>query len=89
MTSAALLHFNGLVADVVRWVGGPHVGAHRNPADILTHLVKCEAPQDLLHDLSRIFAYGIPTVCNVAATEDNFQAFYEYGNTFPSWRAPP
>jgi hypothetical protein len=28
MATAALLHFNGSVADLVRWIGGPHVGAH-------------------------------------------------------------
>lgn len=30
MALAALLHFNGSAADVVRWIGGPHVGAQRN-----------------------------------------------------------
>jgi len=33
-----------------------------------------------MNDLTRIFNSGIPAVCNVAATEENFQAFYEYGN---------
>ena len=30
MATAALLHFNGSVADLVRWIGGPHVGEHPN-----------------------------------------------------------
>jgi len=80
MTSAALLYFNGSVADVVRWVGGPHVAAHRTSADILTHLVTCGAPPDLLTDLSRIFNSGIPAVYNISATEANFQAYHNYGN---------
>jgi hypothetical protein len=28
MATAALLHFNGSVADMVQWVGGPHVAQH-------------------------------------------------------------
>jgi hypothetical protein len=30
MMTAALLHYNGKVADVVRFIGGEHVSAHRN-----------------------------------------------------------
>jgi len=40
----------------------------------------CGAPPDLLTDLSRIFNSGIPAVCNISATEANFQAYYDYGN---------
>ena len=35
MVTAALLHFNGSAADMVRWIGGPHVAAHRDHATIL------------------------------------------------------
>ena len=33
MATAALLHFNGSMADLVRWIGGPHVGAHLDHDD--------------------------------------------------------
>ena len=80
MTSAALLHFNGSAADVVRWVGGPHVAAHRDHATILQRLALTNADSSVLSELQRIFTCGIPKWWNVASTEDNFQAFYNYGN---------
>jgi hypothetical protein len=38
MASAALLHFNGDAGDLVRWIGGTHVGAHRQTNAILKFL---------------------------------------------------
>jgi type IV secretory pathway ATPase VirB11/archaellum biosynthesis ATPase len=38
MTSAALLHFNGDAGNLVRWVGGTHVGVHRQTNAILKFL---------------------------------------------------
>jgi hypothetical protein len=38
MATAALLHFNGSVANLVPWIGGPHVGAHRDHHAILDTL---------------------------------------------------
>jgi hypothetical protein len=38
MTSACLLHFDGDVATVVRWIGGHHTNAHLNPPEILAKL---------------------------------------------------
>ena len=78
--SAALLHFNGSVADLVRWIGGPHVGAHRDHPTILSRLEEAGLPQSLLDTLSRIFYQGIPNHCNADSTERNFAAFYNYGN---------
>ena len=78
--SAALLHFNGSVADLVRWIGGPHVGAHRDHPSILATLSAAGLPATLLQTLARIFYQGIPSYCNADSTEDNFAAFYRYGN---------
>ena len=80
MVSAALLHFNGSAADLVRWIGGPHVGAHRDHSTILNSLTAAGLPPDLVATLSRIFHSGIPAYCNADATEANFAAFYHYGN---------
>jgi hypothetical protein len=41
MASAALLHFNGDAGDLVRWIGGTHVGAHRQTNAILKFLRGC------------------------------------------------
>ena len=78
--SAALLHFNGSVADLVRWIGGPHVGAHRDHPSILRALEEAGLPPSLVQTLDRIFSNGIPNYCNADSTEANFQAFYNYGN---------
>ena len=80
MVTAALLHFNGSAADMVRWIGGPHVAAHRDHATILHRVRQSGADPTLLRTLERIFYCGIPAHCNVEASKENFQAFYSYGN---------
>ena len=80
MATAALLHFNGSVADLVRWIGGPHVGAHRDHHRTFRLLEDAGAEPEVIRDLKRIFLNGIPSLCNAEATEDNFLAFYRYGN---------
>ena len=79
MTSACLLHFNGDVATVVRWIGGPHTAAHISPTKILSTL-KPIIDADIWTDLNRIMTQGAPALCNATATEANFQAFLQYGN---------
>lgn len=78
-TTAAVLHFEGDIAALIRWIGGSHVGAHRDRAQTL-HRLRPKLPQHLFDELTRIFYSGIPRQCNVSATEANFQAFYQYGN---------
>ena len=52
MTSACLLHFNGDVATVVRWVGGPHTAAQINPEETMEKLKDVIDP-DIWTDLNR------------------------------------
>lgn len=80
MTTAALMHFNGSAADMVRWVGGPHVAAHRDHKSILRRLQLAGVPRNVYFDIKRIFLHGIPQSVNADATEANFQAFFTYGN---------
>lgn len=80
MTTAALLHFNGSAADMVRWIGGPHVAAHRDHPSILKRLRSASTPKPVLKNLERIFTSGIPNRCNASSTEANFQAYSDYGN---------
>jgi hypothetical protein len=63
MATAALLHFNGSVADLVRWIGGPHVGAHRDHLTILKSLEAAGVDASVVSDLRRIFLDGIPGAC--------------------------
>ena len=80
MASAALLHFNGSVADLVRWIGGPHVGAHRDLEGTFQALDEAQVDPKVISDLKRIFTDGIPARCTASSTERNFEAFYRYGN---------
>jgi hypothetical protein len=38
MTTACLLHFNLSLPAMVRWIGDPHVGAHRDNTAIFARL---------------------------------------------------
>ena len=78
--TAALLHFNGSVADLTRWIGGPHVGAQRDHPAILD-LVRSTGLDDTTYrELERLFLSGIPAACNAESTERNFLECCLYGN---------
>ncbi len=79
MTTKCLLDFNLDVAAAVRWIGGTHTAAHRDPEEILRRL-ECCVDHDILVDLRRILIQGTPALCQAEATEENFQAAFAYGN---------
>ena len=79
MTSACLLHFDGDVATMVRWIGGPHVNAHLDATSVLAKLQPIVDP-DTYSDVSRILTFGAPALCVAEASEENFQAYLKYGN---------
>ena len=80
MATAALLVFNGCVADLVRWIGGPHVNAHLDVPQIKADMAKYSLDPRVQQDVTRILETGIPQKCNATSTERNFEAFYRYGN---------
>ena len=80
MASTALIHFNGSAADLVRWIGGPHVGQHRNVPAILTRLRVAGVPQPTYDHMQRILCQGLPAKVQAFSSERNFQAFRQYGN---------
>ena len=80
MATAAFLHFNGSVADLGRWLGGPHVGEHRDHHATLAKLKEHGVENSVIQNLRRIFLDGIPAWCNANASEENFTAYYRYGN---------
>jgi hypothetical protein len=79
MASAALFHFDGDAAALVRWIGGPHVHAHRDVPSLLAFLQDKLDPS-LLSEIRRVFTTGIPRACNASSSEANFQEFFRYGN---------
>ena len=78
--TAALLHFNGSNANLVRWIGGPHVGEHHDHLDIIRCLLRAGLGAPVLHNIRRIFQSGIPAYCNDKSDERNVLAYYAYGN---------
>ena len=88
MTTAALLHFNGSAADTVRWVGGPHVAAHRDTDEILRTLRRSDVSPSVIADIARLYRFGAPNTCNASSTEANFQAYLQYGNHASASSAP-
>ena len=81
MTSSwCLLHFDGDLATMVRWIGGPHVNAHLDVPSILSKLRRLIVDRDIYTDLSWILLLGAPAKCITEASEENSQAFRNYGN---------
>jgi hypothetical protein len=64
---------------MVRWIGGPHVGAHRDLSTILP-MAKKACDEQSYQDLVRIFAQGAPTHINAECSQANYRAYRDYGN---------
>jgi len=79
LTTAAVLHWNGDLATTVRYLGGPHVGAHRDARATLA-AIRDLVCAEVYAELERLWTHGAPAVCNAAASEANFQAYRKYGN---------
>ena len=79
MTTACALHYNGDIATVVRYIGGPHVNAHIDAANVLAKL-KPIVTTDVFDDVQRILTTGAPAYCNAEASQANFDAYLQYGN---------
>ena len=79
MTSACALHYNGDIATVVRFIGGPHVHQHINTQEVLANL-KPVLTTDVFDDVARILTTGAPAYCNAKASYANFDAYLKYGN---------
>lgn len=78
-TAALLQRFDGDAGALVRWIGGPHVGAYRNVDQIINDL-RGTVPDSDLADLQRLYTSGMPAVFNAEETEANYRAYEQYGN---------
>ena len=79
MTMACLIHFKLSLPAMVRWIGGSHVGAHRNNAAIFAIVKEACGKQNYL-DLVRIFTHGAPAFINAKCSQANYRAYRDYGN---------
>ena len=64
---------------LVRYIGGPHIAAHRNIAAIQERLqpgVKPEVLEKLIHG----YEYGAPKCLKAISSDENFMVYYRYGN---------
>ena len=87
MATAALLHFDGDLGAVVRFIGGPHVAEHRDLV-ALDRKLRGIIDAETLDDLLATWSQGVPHHCNATSSEQNFQAFVRYGN-LPSVSSDP
>ena len=79
MATAALIHYNGNIAALVRYVGGTHTYGDMDVATILSNL-KPILTNETWQDLHRIYTKGCPAQANITDTEANYQAFRKFGN---------
>jgi hypothetical protein len=79
MTTACLIHFKMSLPALVRWIGGPHVAAHRDNATIFARIKPTCKPADY-EQLVRVFTKGSPTLVNAYSNQENYQAYRQYGN---------
>jgi hypothetical protein len=64
---------------MVRWIGGPHVGAHRDNTAIFARLKEtCDDAN--YKELIRVFTQGSPTYINAECSQANCKAYRVYGN---------
>ena len=88
MTTAALLHYQGDLSSVVRFIGGTHVGANRG--DHAARLASLDGIVDspTLSHLRRIWTQGVPNYVNATSLQTNFRAYVNYGNHMSVKRNP-
>ena len=79
LSSAALFQSGFHVEDTVRYIGGPHIGAHRNPDAIRKRLTAGVEPATLDRVISQ-FVYGAPKKVHGVSSNANFMEYFKYGN---------
>jgi hypothetical protein len=67
------------IPKLVRFLGGPHLGEHRDVAKTICWLHPSIDPH-VLQEFHGIFVYGAPKSCQASATEENFLAYLQHGN---------
>jgi hypothetical protein len=79
LASATLPHYNFDVATTVRYIGGPHIAAHRDVAQILATIQDSVEPA-IQRQVHRLFTVGASTWFNGHSSAKNFREFHKHGN---------
>ena len=77
--TSCFLFYQGSAAAVVRYIGGPFVGAHRDIPKILRN-IKGHVPDHIYKHIKRLYTKGAPVHCNASSTDANLQEYSRYGN---------
>ena len=77
LSLAALFQSGFHVEDTVRYIGGPHIGAHRNPDAIRKRLTAGVEPTILDRVISQ-FVYGAPKKVHGVSSNANFMEYLKY-----------
>jgi len=77
--TSCFLFYKGSAAAVVRYIGGPFVGAHRNVPEILNN-IRGIVPDHIYDHVKRVYTVGAPVFCNDSSTDENLQTYSTYGN---------
>ena len=79
LSSAALFQLDFRVDSLVRYIGGPHIAAHRDINKIRDRL-RLGVEPDVLDKLIHGYVYGAPKRLHATSSDKNFMAYYRYGN---------
>ena len=91
---ACLVHFNFDMAAVVRYIGGQHTGAHRNPEAIRDRLNQIGCNPSIVNETYRILKYGAPKRVSAHSSEaitklsSNTAITQQYPRTLPKQPKP-
>jgi len=77
--TSCFLFYQGSAAAVVRYIGGPFVGAHRDIPKILRN-IRGHVPGHIYEHIKRLLTVGVPAHCNASSTDANLQEYLKYGN---------
>lgn len=79
MTTACLLYFNCDVPKMLRWMGGPHVAAHRNSEALLRGL-QGKINDKTFKQVKFLFKHGANMSCQAHSSAENEECYRAYGN---------
>ena len=79
LASAAVFQHGFHIEDTVRYIGGPHIGAHRDLGAIRQRLQAGVEPE-LLNQVIHQYEYGAPQQVHGYSSNENFREYRAYGN---------
>ena len=79
LASAVVFQNRFNIEDTVRYIGGPHIGAHRDLPAIRQRL-QADVEPELLDQVIHQYEYGAPQQVHGYSSNENFLQYRTYGN---------